>query len=193
MTQRAVMVVADGFHDEEAADTAAYLRERGVEVVATGIRTGTVTGKHDRETLEIAAAVGALDPADYGLRLIPGGSAPESLRQDVGVLDFVRRYFEREGAVVGAICHGPQVLISAGVLPGRTLTCYAGIRDDVRLAGARYQDRKVVVDGRLVTSRTPKDIPAFNQALAKALGLEEPEPADEAGADEAPEPTEATS
>jgi len=179
MTQRAVMVVANGFHDEEAAETVAYLKDHGVDVKVTGIKKGEVTGKHGRQTLSIDTPVADLNPEDFIALFLPGGTAPEALRLDDDVLSFTRRYFEREGAVVGAICHGAQILISAGVLAGRTLTCYEGIRDDVRLAGARYQDKKVVTDGRLVTSRTPKDIPAFNEALVKALGLEDTAAEDE--------------
>ena len=75
---------------------------------------------------------------------------------------------------MAAICHGPQVLISAGVLPGRSVTCFEGIRDDVRLAGARYRDKPVVVDRNLVTSRVPGDLPAFNQAILALLTASAP-------------------
>ena len=81
----------------------------------------------------------------------------------------VTRVMCEAGKVVAAICHGPQVLISAGVLQGRRATCYVGIRDDVKLAGADYVDEEVVVDGNLVTSRTPDDLPAFWRGVRQAM------------------------
>lgn len=177
--KRAAILVADGFQDEEAVGPAAYLRELGMETVFVGIEPGTVTGKYEREEVAVEVAAAGTEASEYDLLVIPGGGAPETLRLDPAVLDFTRRFFEA-GKPVAAICRGPQVLISAGVLPGRTVTCLAGIRDDVRLAGARYRDKPVVTDRNLVTSRVPDDLPAFNQAIvalfvASASPAEAPE------------------
>jgi protease I len=102
--------------------------------------------------------------------VIPGGGAPENLRIHAPAVEFTRR-FVAAGRPTGAICHGPQLLISAKVLDGRTLTCVNKIRDDVINAGGNYVDEPLVEDGNLITSRIPSDLPVFNDALARAAGL----------------------
>jgi protease I len=139
-----------------------------MEVTYLGPAPGTVRGKHGREEAEITGVPAEADPADFDLLYLPGGAAPEILRLDEAVLAFTRAFIET-GKPVAAICHGPQILISARVLAGRTLTCVAGIRDDVQFAGGRYVDQAVVIDDNLVTSRVPADLPAFNEALAERL------------------------
>lgn len=171
--KRAAVLIADKFQDEEGVAPPAYLREYGMETVFVGLATGTVTGKHEREEIVVDLAVADAEASEFDLLIIPGGGAPEALRLDPAILDFTRRFLD-EGKPVAAICHGPQVLISAGVLPGRSITCFAGIRDDVRLAGARYRDKPVVVDRNLVTSRMPGDLPAFNQAILALLTASAP-------------------
>jgi protease I len=100
--------------------------------------------------------------------VIPGGGCPENLRIHDGAVEFTRRFVE-SGRPVGSICHGPQLLISANVLNGRTTTCVNKIRDDVKNAGASYVDQALVIDGNLISSRTPADMDRFNQALAAAI------------------------
>ncbi len=101
--------------------------------------------------------------------VIPGGYCPEKLRTYPEAVNLVREAFSR-GRVVAAICHGPQLLISAGVLKGRRATGYRGIWDDLRNAGALVVDEPVVVDGNLITSRTPDDLPEFGRELVRRLG-----------------------
>jgi protease I len=175
--KRVLVLVAEGFHDEEAAAPVTGLREKGVEVTIAAPKIGEITGKNGRETLEATLTPADCNPEDYDALVIPGGGAPEVLRLEEDVLTLVRGFFALPARPVAAICHGPQVLISAGVLAGRQATGYAGIRDDMRLAGARVVDRKVVVDDRLITSRTPDDLEAWVQAIATALfpPPEEPE------------------
>jgi protease I len=106
--------------------------------------------------------------ADIAGIIAPGGWAPDKLRRDKDVLAITRRAFE-EGKLVATICHGPWILISAGILRGRTLTSTVGIRDDVVNAGATWVDRPVCVDGNIVSARVPKDLPAFGAALVDWL------------------------
>jgi len=174
--KRAAILIAENFQDEEGVEPAAYLRERGAEVVYVGMKTGKVPGKYGRQEVEVDLAVEDADPESFDLLVIPGGAAPEALRLHEGILAFTRHFFDH-GRPVAAICHGPQVLISAGVLAGRTVTCFAGIRDDVRLAGARYRDKEVLVDRNLVTGRTPADLPAFHEAMEQLLVPQDSEPA----------------
>ena len=100
--------------------------------------------------------------------IIPGGGAPERLRLHGPALEFVKTFWQT-GRPVASICHGPQVLISARVLEGVTLTCVAGIRDDAELAGGHYVDEAVHVDGQLISSRKPDDLPAFCAKLVEAF------------------------
>jgi protease I len=165
---KVAVVIADGFQDEEGVETPRFLTERGMEVTYLGPAPGIVRGKHGREEAEVTGTVADADPAGFDLLYLPGGAAPEVLRLDDSVLAFTRAFIET-GKPVAAICHGAQILISARVLAGRTLTCVAGIRDDVEFAGGRYVDKAVVIDDNLVTSRMPADLPAFNEALAELL------------------------
>ena len=110
-----------------------------------------------------------VDSEKYDGLVLPGGKAPEKLRQIDGVKRIVRE-FEETQKPMAAICHGQQILISADVLKGKNATCYPGICDDLKNAGAVYVDKKVVVDKNLVTSRRPEDLPFFMREFLKKLG-----------------------
>jgi len=111
------------------------------------------------------ASLGEIDPAAFDALVIPGGVAnPDTLRMEQDALNIVRAFFSAEKPVA-AICHGPWLLAEADVVEGRTLTSWPSIRTDLRNAGAEVVDQEVVIDGNLVTSRKPADIPAFNDAL----------------------------
>lgn len=105
---------------------------------------------------------------DYDGVIIPGGFAPDYLRRFKPSIDFVRQA-DQESKVIAAICHGAWILASAGILKGKKATCFFAIADDIKNAGAHYEDNNVVVDGRLITSRKPEDLPAFCQAIIKQL------------------------
>ncbi len=166
--KRVAVLVAPKFHDEQATSPSEYLRAAGARVEYLGTFKSRLAGKHGRRTVEVTRAFDEADPEAYDGVVIPGGDAPEILRLSSAALQFVRQFWAT-GRPLGAICHGPQVLISAGVLAGRRLTCYPGIRDDVVLAGGIYEDRSVVVDGQLITARRSEALPEFNRALAEAL------------------------
>jgi protease I len=109
--------------------------------------------------------LGEARPDDYDALLLPGGVInPDTLRIIPEAVQFVRSFFD-EGKPVAAICHGPWTLIDAGAVPGRTVTSWPSLRSDLRNAGATWVDREVVVDGNLVTSRKPDDLPAFNREV----------------------------
>jgi protease I len=115
-------------------------------------------------------ALGAVRAEDYDLLILPGGEAPARLRGSPEAVA-IARHFLRADKPVAAICHGPQVLIATGLLAGRSATCYRDVRRELEAAGVNYQDREVVVDGHLITSRRPADIPAFMHAIFGMLGL----------------------
>lgn len=144
------------------------LREEGAEVIVVGTGSREVyKGKHGYP-VEAEATVAGLSADDLDAIIIPGGYAPDYMRRYPALLSLVRQALE-SNKVVAAICHAGWVLASAGVLNGRKVTGYASIQDDLVHAGARYLDRAVVVDGNLITSRGPDDLPAFCQAIIAAL------------------------
>lgn len=166
---KVVMVLANNFEDSEAIEPKNHLEELGADVVTVGAEKGAVNGKKGA-TLEVEKTFSEVSPDEFQMLVIPGGGAPENLRIVDDAVEFTRRFVE-SGKPVGSICHGPQLLISADVLKGRTVTSVNKIRDDVKNAGGNYVDEELVVDDNLITSRVPKDLPAFNDALGKALGL----------------------
>ncbi|MCA9877703.1 MAG: type 1 glutamine amidotransferase [Thermomicrobiales bacterium] len=166
---KVVMVLANNFEDSEAIEPKNHLEALGAEVVTVGPERGTVSGKKGG-SLDVEKTFGEVSPNDFEMLVIPGGGAPENLRIVDDAVEFTRRFVE-SGKPVGSICHGPQLLISADVLKGRTVTSVNKIRDDIRNAGGNYVDEELVIDDNLITSRVPKDLPAFNDALGKALGL----------------------
>jgi protease I len=161
--------LASGFEDSEFTVPYEQLREAGHEVTVFGTRAGeTVTGKRGKANHRVEAEAASLAPEDFDALLIPGGYSPDHLRLDADVVSFTRRFFAT-GKVVAAICHGPQLLIEAGLVKGRTLTSWPSVRTDLINAGAEWVDREVVIDGNLITSRKPDDLPAFCQAVLEQL------------------------
>ncbi|HET6372968.1 MAG TPA: type 1 glutamine amidotransferase domain-containing protein [Candidatus Polarisedimenticolia bacterium] len=164
---KVAVLVEDDYQDQEVWVPLYRLREEGYQTVVLGPKAARYTSKYGYPIVAEAAA-GDQDADELSGVVIPGGWAPDRLRQDEGVLRLVRHLFEKR-KVVAAICHGGWVLASAGVARGRKLTCYQAIRDDMRNAGAEYVDQEVVRDGRLITSRKPDDLPAFCREIIRAL------------------------
>lgn len=144
------------------------LREEGAEAMVVGSGSAeTYLSKHGYQVRADASA-GRVQASRFDAVIIPGGWAPDRLRQHEAVLRLVREAYQ-QGKVVGAICHAASVLVSAGVLAGRKVTCYRALKDDVVNAGATYLDQEVVRDGNLITSRTVEDLPAFCREVIAAL------------------------
>lgn len=165
---RVLIVSAEGFEDTELLVPWYRLREAGIDVDIASSRPGTFSGKHGYE-VEATLGVGEIDPDNYDLLLLPGGKAPAKLREDSRLLELARKFFA-DDKPVAAICHGPQILVSAGLLKGRTATCYKTVAPELKEAGADYQDQELVVDGNLITSRHPEDLPAFNREIMRRVG-----------------------
>jgi protease I len=163
----ALIISADNFEDSELLVPYYRLREEGIAVTVAAPAGKSIRGKHGYE-VSVDLSLVAVDPDDYELLVLPGGKAPEEVRKDPEALAVCRRFFA-VGKPVAAICHGPQTLISAGLLKGRRATCYQTVAGEMREAGALYEDREVVVDGNLVTSRQPSDLPAFMRETMKLL------------------------
>jgi len=167
--KRVAMLVEDEFDDRELTGPLEALRAAGVTVTLVGPTAGaTFHGKRGNALATSDLAAGAAKIKDFDAVVIPGGHAPDKMRMRHAMVDLVRDAMEG-GKPVAAICHGPQVLISANVLRGRTLTCWPSIAIDVKNAGGLYVDKPVVEDGNLITSRKPDDVPAFSDAIIRAL------------------------
>jgi protease I len=166
---KALILAADGFEDLELFYPWYRLQEEGLEVTLASPSGQRITGLHGY-TVEPDMPIRELNPAEYDVLVIPGGTSPETLRLREEAVDIARTFME-EDRRVAAICHGPQLLISAGALHGRRATCAAGIRDDLRGAGANYRDEAVVADGNLITSRGVDDLPQFCHQLLASMGV----------------------
>jgi protease I len=163
----AFILVENGYEELELWVPYYRFLEHGFTTVLVGLQAGTTyAGKHGLAArADISFAEARLD--DVRVLLIPGGWAPDRLRVHDAAVALVRQAVER-GIVVAAICHGGSVLVSADVVRGKRVTSTRSIRDDLRAAGAVWVNEPVVVDGRLVTSRTPADLPLFLPAILAA-------------------------
>ncbi|MEW6602527.1 MAG: type 1 glutamine amidotransferase domain-containing protein [Nitrospirota bacterium] len=164
---KALIISADNFEDSELLVPYYRLKEEGAEVDIASFDHGKITGEH-RYAVEVNIVLKEVNADNYDLLLLPGGKAPELIRKEKKALDIVKRFFEAD-KIVSAICHGPQILLAAGVMKGRHATCYRTVASAMKSAGALYEDREVVVDGNIVTSRQPSDLPAFMRETLKLI------------------------
>ena len=165
--KRVAILVEDLYQDQEVWYPYYRLKEAGAEVLVVGTGKPEYKSKHGYPITPTTSAEEVL-AADLDGVIVPGGYAPDILRRFPSVIRLLREA-NRQGKLIGAICHAGWVLCSADVLKGRTVTCFSAIRDDVVNAGATYVDREVVRDGNLITSRKPDDLPAFMRVFLDAL------------------------
>lgn len=166
------ILATDGVEQVELLSPKAALETAGAKVEVVSLESGDIQGfdhlKPDRK-IKVDRTLDAVEVAAYDALVLPGGcNNPDRLRTELAVQDFVRGFFDT-GKPVAAICHAPWILIDAGVAEGRRLTSYKTIRQDLTNAGAQVVDEEVVVDGQLVTSRCPDDLPAFNAKVIEAI------------------------
>ncbi|MCT2343753.1 MULTISPECIES: type 1 glutamine amidotransferase domain-containing protein [Niallia] len=163
-------LITNMFEDSEYTEPAKSFKEAGHEVVTIEFEAGkTVTGKQKEAEVKIDKSIDDVTPDEFDALFIPGGFSPDQLRGDDRAVAFAKSFMDSNKPVF-AICHGPQLLITAKTLEGRNATGYKSIKVDMEYAGATYKDEEVVVcGGQLVTSRTPEDIPAFTRESLKLL------------------------
>jgi protease I len=166
------ILVANGFEEEELLSPRKALEHAGAKTSVVSPEAGKVKAwKYTNwgKEVDVDVPLDTANPEDYDALVLPGGVMnPDHLRRNEKALDFVRSFF-LTGKPVGAICHGPWTLIDAGVVRGRKMTSYASIQSDLKNAGAKWEDKEVVVDNGLVTSRKPDDLPAFNRKLIEEV------------------------
>jgi protease I len=165
--KKVVVLVDDLYEDLELHYPRLRLTEAGATVKVAGVEKKTYHGKHGYPA-EADDKISAYNPKDFDCVIIPGGYAPDRLRRSKSMLDFVKQMHEN-GKVVAAICHAAWVPISAGIVRGKTMTCFYAIKDDLVNAGANYVDQSVVVDDNIVSSRSPDDLPDFCRAIIYLL------------------------
>jgi protease I len=163
-------LLASGFEDSEFRVPVDRLRQAGYQVDIIGMKAGEkLQGYKGRETAVPNLSIDDADEDDYVALLIPGGYSPDKLRVDQRFVDFVKD-FDATGKPLAAVCHGPQLLLTAELVKGRRLTAWATVQGDLRQAGARVVDEEVVVDRNWITSRKPDDLEAFSARLIEELG-----------------------
>lgn len=180
--KKVAILVADGFEQVEMTKPREALQEAGAETSIVSPSSGKIQGMNHADKgdkFDVDIELKDARPEEFDALMILGGLMnPDQLRSTPDALDFTRHFFE-SGKPVAAICHGPWVLIDAGVVRGRTMTSWPAIKTDLRNAGANWVDKEVVVDNGLVTSRKPDDIPAFNEKMIEEFceGKHSPAPA----------------
>ncbi|RGP40879.1 Intracellular protease [Altererythrobacter insulae] len=172
--KRILIIATDGFEQSELVEPKANLDDAGAETIIASLDTGDIQGWKDKDwgyTVPVDITVDEVSASDYDALLLPGGQMnPDILRMNDKVISLVKD-FDDAGKPIAAICHAPWLLAEAGIIDGKVVTGWPSIRTDLRNAGADVVDSEVAVDGNLITSRNPDDIPAFSNALIDAVQL----------------------
>lgn len=172
MKKRIAILATNGFEEVELTSPKEAMEKEGFEVHIVSPEKGKIKAwdkTNWSKEYQVDKVVGEVSAKDYHALMLPGGVMnPDKLRTNKDALKFVREFFEQKKPV-GAICHAPWTLISAGVVKGRTMTSYNSMKEDVINAGANWEDKEVVVDEGFVTSRNPNDLPAFNAKLIEEI------------------------
>lgn len=167
--KRIAILVEEDFEDSELVEPLRSMKNAGARVVTVGSGSQeTYQGKRGSATVRVDATADKVNAEDFDAIIVPGGYAPDKMRLHQSMVDLVRKAHDL-GKVVAAICHGPQLLISAEIVKGRRVTSWPSVAVDLRNAGADWVDAPVVRDGNLITSRKPADLPRFNKAIIEAL------------------------
>ncbi len=163
------VLIAQNFEDVEYTKPAKAFKDSGHTLIHLGLKKNqTVNGKNRIASVKIDEKIGESEANQFDAIFIPGGCSPDNLRGEKEPVQFIKDFFETERPVL-AICHAPQLLITAQLVKGKTMTCWKSVVQDLKNAGANYVNQEVVEDGNLITSRQPKDIPAFISASLNKL------------------------
>ncbi len=162
-------ILGDGFEDSEFRVPYDRFRKEGFQVDIISDQAGReLRGYRGKEKVKADRSIDEVSPDDYQALFIPGGQSPDHLRADPRFVEFVRAFDERK-KTVAAVCHGPQLLMAAHLVKGRTLTAWKTVQDDLQQVGANVKDEPVVKDGNWITSRKPDDLEAFSSAILREL------------------------
>jgi protease I len=171
--KKVAILATDGFEQAELTGPRKALNEAGATTEVVSPKGGEIKGWNHKdwgETVHVDKTLEQASPHDYDALLLPGGVInPDHLRMNPTAVEFVRKFADT-GKTIAAICHGPWMLVEAGVVKGKTVTSWPSLKTDVKNAGAHWVDQEVCTDGQFISSRKPDDIPAFNRAIVAALG-----------------------
>jgi protease I len=168
-TMKIACVLGQGFEDSEFRVPYDRLKEEGYQVDVIGVKAGEeLKGYKGKEKVKAEKSIDQVKAEDYDALLIPGGQSPDHLRVDRRIVEFVKK-FDQSGKLIAAVCHGPQLLIAAHLVKGRTLTAWQTIQDDLQQIGANVKDEPVVRDRNWITSRKPDDLKQFSAAIVEEL------------------------
>lgn len=171
--KKVAIITENGFEEVELTSPLEILKQAGATVKIVSPQKDKVKAwDHDHWSIELPVdlQIDAAEPADFDAVVIPGGVLnPDTARTNPKCVEFVQHFLDT-GKPVAAICHGPQLLIETGAIKGRTMTSYPGIKTDLINAGVNWVDQEVVVDNGLITSRSPKDLDAFNEKMVEEIG-----------------------
>jgi protease I len=167
--KRIAILAEEDFEDSELIEPLRAMKDAGARVVVVGSGSKkSYRGKRGSAEIGVDTAVDKVDAADFDAIIVPGGYAPDKMRLHQPMIELVRKA-HAAGKVIAAVCHGPQLLISAEIVKGRRVTSWPSIAVDLKNAGAIWVDQAVVKDGNIITSRKPADLPQFDEAIIQAL------------------------
>jgi protease I len=167
--KRIAILAEEDFEDSELIEPMKAMKNAGAKVLIVGSGSReSYRGKRGSATVRVDAAADKVKAEDFDAIIVPGGYAPDKMRLHQSMVDLVKKAHDL-GKVIAAVCHGPQLLISADIVRGRRLTSWPSVSVDLRNAGAEWVNASVVQDGNLITSRKPADLPRFNKAIIEAL------------------------
>jgi len=168
--KRVAILAEQDFEDVELTEPLKAMKEAGAQVFIVGSGSQpSYQGKRGKATIKVDIDADKVRAEDFDAIIIPGGYAPDKMRLHQPMIDLVRKAHDL-GRVIAAVCHGPQLLISADIVRGRRLTSWPSVAIDLKNAGANWVDESMVKDGNIITSRRPSDLPLFNRAIIQALG-----------------------
>ncbi|MBN1376011.1 MAG: type 1 glutamine amidotransferase [Dehalococcoidia bacterium] len=167
--KRVAILVEEGYEDSELVEPVRAMKDAGARIIFIGNDMNkTYKGKRGVTSIHPDTTADKIGIDEFDAIIIPGGHAPEKMRLYQAMIDLVKKAFET-GKIIAAVCHGPQLLISADILKGRRVTSWPSIAVDLENAGANWIDAPVIRDGSIITSRKPADLPKFNKAIVEAL------------------------
>ena len=167
--KRIAILVEEDFEDSELMEPLRAMKDAGARVVVVGSGSKkSYKGKRGTATITADTTADKVKADEFDAVIIPGGYAPDKMRLQQSMIELVRKAHDL-GKIIAAVCHGPQLLISADIVRGRRLTSWPSVAVDLKNAGATWVDESVVRDGNIITSRKPADLPKFNKAIIKAL------------------------
>jgi protease I len=166
--KKILILTGEGFQDDEVFKPKERLESEDFEVIVSSNEAKNYKAFNSEKNIEVRKPLTSLNPNDFDMLIIPGGKAPEYLREEKSVINFVRDFY-KTGKPIASICHGPLILVSAKLVEGKKMTCFEDVVEELKSAGAIYKNRSCVKDDQFITSRNPGDLEDFCDAVIEKL------------------------